>query len=222
MALPDGFRLPGARDRLAVVGRTGSGKTHLSVWALSLANWPVRPWVIVDYKRDELIRDIPGLEPIELNARIPKHAGIYQIRPRPDQSDAVEDFLMRLWERGRTGLYVDEAHILPDRGGLQTVLTQGRSKSIPAVVVTQRPVLVSRFTFSEADYMSIFHLNDRRDRQTVGTFLPVDIERPLPERHSWYFDVAQNRAFRMLPVPDRDEVLDIFDRRMQRTRWRKL
>lgn len=221
MPAPNGFRLPGARDRLAIMGRTGSGKTHFGTWALSQQNWPSVPWSIIDYKRDRLIGSLP-VEEIAVTARAPRHPGLYVLHPRPDEEEQVEAYLWRLWERGKGGLWVDEAHILPDRGGLQAVLTQGRSKGIPAIVVTQRPVWVSRFTFSEADFISAFHLNDKRDRATVQTFVPVDMSRPLPEHHSWYYDVARDRPYRMLPAPPADEILDIFDRRQHRTRWRKI
>src|SRR5215469_2654678 len=136
--------IPGHDERLAVIGRTGSGKTHFAVWALSKANWPTRPWIIVDYKRDDLIGELPGVEEISLTPRrMPRHPGLYVVHPRPDSDDAVETFLMRIWERGHTGIYIDEGHILPERGGLQAILTQGRSKKIPAIVLTQRPKWVS-------------------------------------------------------------------------------
>jgi DNA helicase HerA-like ATPase len=218
---PQGFRLPGARDRQAIMGRTGSGKTHFATWALSQQNWPHVPWSIIDYKRDGLLGDLPADE-LAVTAKAPRHPGLYVVHPRPDEADEVEAYLWRLWERGRGGVFVDEAHILPDKGGLQAILTQGRSKGIPAIVVTQRPAWVSRFTFSEADYISAFHLNDKRDRQTVAAFLPVDIERTLPARHSWFYDVSRDRAYRMLPVPGQDEILDIYDRRSHKTKWRKI
>jgi DNA helicase HerA-like ATPase len=214
LPFPRKFRLPGPRDRLAVIGRTGSGKTHFAVWALSLANWPLRPWVIVDYKHDDLIKMLPGLEEIDVSPRrLPRHPGLYVVHPRPDDDEKVERLLMRIWERGHTGVYIDEGHILPEKGGLKTILTQGRSKFIPAIVLTQRPKWVSRFVFSEADAFAIFHLNDKRDKSTVQEMVPVDLGVPLPHRHSWYYRVDDDELFHMLPVPGRAEVLDTFHAR---------
>ena len=90
VALRPDFRLPGARDRCAIVGRTGSGKTHCALWLLSRQNYPSVPWVIVDYKRDDLISEIPGLREISVDGRIPRRPGVYAARPRPDQEDQVE------------------------------------------------------------------------------------------------------------------------------------
>jgi hypothetical protein len=215
--------LPGPRDRLAVIGRTGSGKTHFGLWALSLANWDKVPWVVADYKGDDLIKQIPRLEEIKVTGAAPRHPGLYVVRPTPLEGADVEALLWRIWKRGRTGVFVDEAHILPDKGGLQAILTQGRSKGIPAIVLTQRPSWVSRFVFSEADYYSVFHLNDQRDRKTVAAFVPVDIERPLPPRNSWYHDVSANRAYRMTPAPPRAAILETFrERGGNQTRWKRI
>ena len=208
------FRLPGPRDRLAVIGRTGSGKTHFAAWALSLSNWDKRPWLIVDYKRDELLAAIPRVEEVAVDMRrLPRRPGLYVTHPRPDDDDKVEKLLWRVWERGNTGLYVDEGHILPDAGGLKAILTQGRSKAIPVVILTQRPKWLNRFVFSEADAYSIFHLNDKRDKQTVQEFAPVDLSQPLETHHSYYYRVQDNQLYKMNPVPDRDTILQTFDER---------
>lgn len=207
------FRLPGPRDRLAIIGRTGSGKTHFASWVLAHANWPIRPWIVVDYKHDDILRELPT-EEIRVDAkRLPRHPGIYVTHPGPKDDDHVESLLWKLWEKGSTGLYVDEGHILPDAGGLQAILTQGRSKSIPTIILTQRPKWLNRFVFSESGYFALFHLNDKRDRLTVGEFLPEEAKSPRPARHSWYYDVENHALFALKPVPDRAHVLDIFDRR---------
>lgn len=214
---PLGFSLPGPRDRLAVLGRTGSGKTHFASWALSHSNWPAVPWIIVDYKYDPLIAQIPQLEEIKVDAKIPKAPGLYVVHPRPDQHEATEALLWRIWRKGNTGLYVDEGHILPDKGSLQALLSQGRSKSIPVIILSQRPVWLNRFVLSESGYFSVFSMNDKRDRQTIASFLPgIDLETKLPARHSYYYDVAGDRAFLMKPVPDKDDILNRFVERNPR------
>lgn len=207
------FRLPGPRHRMAIIGRTGSGKTHFASWVLAQANWDKRPWVILDYKRDDILDELPT-EEIRVDARrIPRHPGLYIVHPGPKDDDHVEALLWKIWQRGHTGVYVDEGHILPDQGGLQAVLTQGRSKFIPTIVLSQRPKWLNRFVFTESEFFTLFHLNDKRDRLTIGELLPEQAKEPRPPRHSWYYDVENNALFRMKPVPNRDAILDIFDRR---------
>lgn len=222
LAVPAGFRLPGARDRLCVLGRTGSGKTHCAAWVLSHSNWPAIPWIIIDYKRDPLIAQIPQLEELRLGSKLPRLPGLYVVHPRPDQEAEVEALLWDVWRRGRVGLWVDEGHILPDKGALQALLSQGRSKSIPVIILSQRPVWLNRFALSESGFFSVFSMNDKRDRQTIQSFLPeIDLETRLPARHSYWYDVAEDRAFLMRPVPDSDDILNRFvDRNPRHKRWR--
>lgn len=222
--VPTGFRLPGSRDRLMVLGRTGSGKSHFAAWVLSHANWNRVPWIIIDYKFDPLIKQIPQLEEIRLEGKLPKHPGVYVVHPRPDQEAEVEALLWKLWEKERVGLWVDEGHILPDGGSLQALLSQGRSKSIPVILLSQRPVWLNRFALSESGYFSVFSMNDRRDRKTIESFLPgISLEEKLPVRHSYYYDVSNDRAFLMKPVPGKDDILNRFvDRNPRHNRWKAI
>lgn len=217
------FRLPGPRDRLAVIGRTGSGKTHMAAWVLSLANWDKRPFVVIDYKRDDLLAELPA-EEIDVRAkRIPRWPGLYIVHPPPRSEDDVEELMWRVWRRGNTGLYIDEGHMLPDRHALQAILSQGRSKSIQAIVLTQRPKWVSRFVFSEADAFSVFHLNDRRDRSTVQEVAPVDLSQPLERHHSYWYRVSDDQLYKLNPVPGRAAILNLFaDRNPAHTKARML
>jgi hypothetical protein len=210
------FRIPGPRERTIILGRTGSGKTHFATWLLSHQNWAQRPWFVIDYKHDPLIAEIPVARDFRLTARLPKEPGIYVIHPQPGEDDAVEKLLWGIWRKGRCGVYIDEGHILPDGDALQAILTQGRSKSIPVIAISQRPKWVNRFLFSEADFVSLFHLNDKRDRLTVGEFMPAAATERLPERNSWFYDVPHDRLFQMRPVPGRDSVLRRFDERNPR------
>ena len=44
-----------------IYGKTGSGKTVVGLWALEKRSFLRKPWVIIDYKRDKIIRQIPRL-----------------------------------------------------------------------------------------------------------------------------------------------------------------
>jgi hypothetical protein len=218
------FKLPSATDRMCVLGRTGSGKSHFAVWALSHANWPHVPWLILDYKRDPLIAEIPGLQEYKLGRKLPKAAGLYHVRANPQDNDAVEQFFWSVWKRGHTGLLVDEGHVAPDQGAMQAILSQGRSKRIPFYILSQRPVWLNRFALSEASMFAVFSMNDRRDRQTVATFLPgINLDQKLPPRHSYYYDVARDNAFLMRPVPDKQEFFARFvERAPHHPKWKVL
>ena len=212
-----GFTLPNQWQQVSIMGRNGSGKTQMGAWILSHARYDKQPYVIIDYKYDGLLNDIPRIKEIEVTSRIPKTPGLYIVHPAPHEIEAVEALLWRIWERERTGLYIDEAHIVPNKGAFQAILTQGRSKRISRIVLTQRPAWVNRFTFSEANFYSVFHLNDLQDQKRVQDFVPVDLSRPLPKYHSWWHSVDDYTTFRLKPVGSRDSILDRFDDRMPRS-----
>lgn len=200
------FRLPTTTQRTAIIGRTGSGKTRLGWWLLSFAHFDIQPYVIVDYKRDELFSSVASIREIGIN-EVPKRPGLYIIRPNVGDVDGVEQWLWKVWEREDCGLYFDEGYMLPQnpRGAFTALLTQGRSKHIPVYCLTQRPSWISRFVFSEADFFAILQLNDDEDYKTVQRYIKkdrLDVYQELPDYNSYWYDVAKRQAFHLQPVPD--------------------
>lgn len=192
------IRLPTKNHRLIIVGKTGSGKTLAGLWHLGMADRSI-PWVIIDYKKDA---SIAALNPEPFDPRANLEAGkLYRYAPLPNDPN-VEGLLWTLWERGNVGVFVDESYMLPNAGeAMNAILTQGRSKCIPVIALTQRPVFVPRFFFSEADFFQTFWLNDQRDRKTVTSFQPEAVNERLPPFHSYYYDVGNDALNVMLPVP---------------------
>jgi len=202
------------------MGRTGSGKTVLALFLLSEANFQSKPYYIVDYKGDDHIAQLDRANEIGLTD-LPRKPGIYIVRPLPHQEEDVEKWLWRVYEAGNSGLYFDEAYMVPDNGAFPAILTQGRSKGINSLIITQRPAWISRFVFSEANQYAIFHLNDRDDRKKVWRFLPDDkiMRKRLPDYHSLWYDVDRNHLVPLRPVPPADVVLDRIQARLAPKRW---
>jgi hypothetical protein len=169
---------------------------------LSHQRFDKRPWVAIDFKREGLFDQIgiPPIQQIGLGS-VPKKPGLYIISPRPDQEDELEAWLWRVWERENIGLYIDEASLMPDKDAFRAVLQQGRSKRIPCICCTQRPVDVKRGVFSEASYFAVYRMADKRDYRTVEGFIPADLSMPLPAYHWHWYDVQRNRLLHMGPVP---------------------
>lgn len=214
----NGFRLPGGDARTTVIGATGTGKTTCGCWLLSRQRFDKRPWVVVDFKREALFDAVgfPPIQPLDLAAKPPKRPGLYLVSPTPDQDDALESWLWRVWEAENVGLYIDEASLMPDRDAFRAVLQQGRSKRIPVIACTQRPVDVKRGLFSEANYFAVYRMADRRDYRTIEGFVPADLSVPVPPHHWRWYDVAANRLLHMGPVPAPEAVADALRERLPR------
>ncbi len=222
--------LPGDSDRLAILGRTGSGKTQAGAWHLSKRSWgedagPDRkPWFVFDTKGEGIFAELHAMGAIvvDVNAAPPKEPGLYIVRPRPIiDDDAFDLFLWRCWQRGGVGLFFDEGYMVPSgmsgkkHAAFATILTQGRSLEMPIIVNSQRPAWMSRFVWTESGFFQVFALSHSDDVQTVRKFIPkIPREFSLPQFFSYYFDVGTDALTRFSPVPDREEILTRFKARM--------
>jgi DNA helicase HerA-like ATPase len=185
-----GWEFPSITEKVLVVGSTGSGKSTLGLWMLKHAPFHRMPYVMVDYKREDAIKMIDRARQIDFT-EIPRHPGLYVIRPMPDvDDDRMSGWLYGVWNRGNTGLFFDEGMMVPKSGALQAIYTQGRSKRIPAITLSQRPVSLHRTALSESDHFVVFRLNDERDYKTVLQYVPRVSEQVIedrPEYNSlWY------------------------------------
>lgn len=199
------FPFPTNKQRVVVLGSTGAGKTAMGFWLLSYAPFHQIPYVIFDYKREELLTRIDRARQLALN-EVPKYPGLYYVRPLPEiDDDRVSGYLFAAHRKRNIGLFFDEALAVPQHGGaLQLVFTQGRSLHIPIIALSQRPVELNRCVFSEADYVCVFKLNDARDYQTVGKYVPrfrSETVEELPEHHSLYYRQKDRLLARVAPVP---------------------
>lgn len=218
------MRLPDDTQRLSIVGRTGSGKTQAAAWHFSHASFDSMPWVVYDFKRDALlgrIGEMEGTQHIE-TTEIPRRPGIYFVHPHPDDVQQVQDQLQGIWQSQNTGVLIDEGYMVSQapnsRSWLRTLLTQGRSLHIPMIILSQRPVWMDRFVFSESDFYQVFRLNHSGDRKKIMEYIPADLSMRLPEYHSFYHDVAREETVVMRPVPEEEKILEVFDMRLEQMR----
>jgi hypothetical protein len=170
---------------------------------LSSQRFDKRPWIAIDPKQEEIFDRIgfPPIQTLALDAPLPKKKGLYLVSPIPGQDDLLEAFLWRVWKRGNIGLYVDEAALMPDGDAFPAILQQGRSKRIPVIACAQRPVNVARGLFSEANFVCVYRMTDRRDYKVVEGFVPGDLAEPLPW-HCWHwYDRERHTLLQMAPVP---------------------
>ncbi len=223
--MADEFYWPKSDEHVAVVGRNGTGKSQLGFFLLALRNLKQRATVVLDYKREQLFRSLKNARYLDLNAALPKEPGLYIARAGyKTDDDAVENLLWRILDREKIGVFVDEGYMLPHNGqspAYMGILTQGRSKRIPAITLSQRPVKVHSFAFSEASHIAVFDLNKKRDWQTIEEnteddfvdWLPEEFSDGLPQFHARWFTVKNHKVkkFILRPVPPAEEIAASID-----------
>lgn len=214
-------RLPDDTQRANIVGRTGSGKTIAGLDLLSRSNITEKPWIVYDFKGDEWIGRIPYAEVITLDY-LPKDPGVYIVRPLPMvDNDAVEKQMWAIWGRGNIGVYIDEGYMVQrSNKAFQALLTQGRSKRIPMIYLTQRPkMLPTSFMISEADFHRVYELTDENDHERVAEYIKQrDLEMDpsgLPRYHSYYYDVSKGELTVLRPASDPETIMRRFEARLK-------
>jgi len=241
-AEPSGFQFPGPTDRLTCNGMTGSGKSTFALWLFAEgADFDKKPWVFLDYKGEELIAAALKnklFEPLAIDQAVPRRPGIFVVRPnaRAGQTPVV-DFLWGIYEKGRTGVFLDEATMVPELRGeansggpFQSLLSQGRSKNIPVWVLAQRPVNVNNMVFTENNYYSAFEVASEDDLKKITKHIPRhslgydkvwDPDLILKDHWSRWYDRKQKKSFLLRPCPPADKIFDILAERVDKMKKRE-
>lgn len=213
------MNFPGDTDRLTIVGATGSGKTIAGLYHLSRRNIDQKPWIVYDYKYDATINAIEGAQHVSLNSKLPERPGLYIVHPSPSDDVLVDAHMMQIWAREDMGVYVDEGYMVGNKSpAFRALLTQGRSKHIPMIINSQRPVYMDRFVFTESQFIQVFRLQHDDDIASAQKFIPYDLSERLPRFHSYYYDVIENKVITLRPVPDENAILDTFDMKLSKLR----
>ena len=216
------FRYPNDTQHIAVIGKNGTGKTLAAMNLLSRRPFEDRPELIIDFKRDEHIAQLEA-EEIPVGS-IPEKSGLYVVRPDVSAKKLLVPTMEKAYRRENIGVFIDEAFVLSQdkdaEGMLENLLTQGRSKHIPLIILIQRPLWVSRFVFTECSFFQLFHLQDKRDATTLQAVLPESAFDRLPPFHSSYYDVGRDQLDFLSPVPQEDEIVSRINKRIRAMRKR--
>lgn len=198
--------------RAIVSGRTGSGKSTLAAWLLGRSS---QHWIVFNPKHTAAYRNLDDaivfkkFDARGILKRIRKHKFVVLNfkgeEATPEFMDAV---LLWLHENVRNvGVCCDELYYMHSAAGragdgLIGWLTRGRELKQSFLGLTQRPAWISRFLFSEADFIGSMDLvlEDDRKRLVSETGAEAFIERLPNHRWLWY-TVSDDAIAKFGPVP---------------------
>lgn len=209
---------PALTEHVAIAGRTGTGKTYGAIDMLSrrVGPSPVTrgrpfPWVIIDPKRDEQLARIPH-EKLSPTARILPDSGVHIVRPKLDgsQKQDVEELLIRIFERKRCGIYMDEGHLHGLSKSIRMFLVAGRSRYCPVMWISQRASQIDPFIWSQSTYYRCYALQGPNDHRRFYENYGFKYEDP-ETYHSYYYDGNLGKTFYLAPASPIDESLQRFN-----------
>lgn len=179
-----------ASERVALVGKTGSGKTTLALYLTkSLSRlvvfdpkgtlW-VPEWRLEDWSKEGLQRLAEG-ESVRLRIPAPLN-------------NNWEPYFTEIFSIGNCVVYIDEVYgIVPPGakpGAMFTAMyTRGRELNIGVIAATQRPTWVPLFVLSEAEWLFVFRLQLQADRNRMAEIGGPELQEPIPAIDEYGFYV---------------------------------
>jgi len=192
-----------SNERLAVLGKTGSGKT---TWALKRVWEPLSSVVFYDWKNQHAADlNAPVVESLEevreaLFAEKPEHRVeklVYVPDPFEKSTEKFDQLCELVWRKGNTHLIADELKgVYQEGGGVKpitdhhdAIMTRGRARGIGMTNLSQRPKRIPLESISEAEHVIAFRLNLADDRKRLGEVFGSEHTHLIRELsgHEWVY-----------------------------------
>lgn len=205
-------------DRIAIFGRTGTGKSILAHSLFRSIPIPqtehqaeTRPfWRMCIDVTDSIFDDAatfydPSAIPWEVS---------FSLRFVPDVanlSQSIDELYVGIMLHGDCWTWLDEANEVSTSHstvpGLRRVLLQGRKFQIGHCAVTPRPVDISRSIITQSEHLFVFPLTDPKDRARVAenvNLSPDDFDARMGSLDNYgylWYSVRDDALFEMPPLP---------------------
>ena len=198
-------------ERACIAGRSGSGKSTLARWLLTRSPGH---WLILNPKCTKSYDNLPDAVTLrsidfgKLERSLREHR-FTVLNPTANQSspENLDDFVAYLHSRyEHLGLCVDEMYTMHKAGqagsGLIGWLTRGRELKQSFLGLTQRPAWVSKFLFSESNFVATMSLNLAEDRKRMYEITgQSEMLGKLPPREWLWYDSERDTMRKFGPVP---------------------
>lgn len=195
------FELP-AGKRIAICGSTGSGKSTLALRYLKSTSYH---WLIFNPKASRIFDSLGPAKFDRIEERrvwnsLERNKFTSLHFPPQWRAQMQDEFLLRTLERYTDiGICIDELYHIHNNGsagpGVTGLLTRGRELRQSFLGLTQRPVFVSKFVFSEADIIVEMKLRFEDDRKRIEEFTGSEAALRKMSGHDFlYFDLDSDKT----------------------------
>jgi DNA helicase HerA-like ATPase len=175
-------------DRVAVVGKTGSGKTYLA----KLYCRGFRNVMVLDTKGTYTWSKVPIIRTLDKVMKQGEGRFIYRPIDLEMNDDYYDAFFEFCYKRGQTFVMVDELAQVMDTAidilpNWKNIMQRGRELNVGIMNCTQRPKFVPRMSLSEAEHTFCFRLKLEDDRKTMAEFMGKEIVDTHIKGHGFYY-----------------------------------
>ena len=196
------------RDRIIVIGKTGTGKTYL-VKKMLLPNFGSQSYVIWDPKRhfDPAGKQLLNGDLEELKKG---KARPYLYRPsavkRENFKEEFNDLCRVIYQRKNSVLIVDELSRVNSPGYItpyhDVIMREGRERNVGIVNLCQRPRQTHNTLLSEAEHFFIFWVRLSTDQKKIKQNLDITPEMlsDLNQHEFYYLNRDLNEPIKHQPI----------------------
>lgn len=182
-------------EHVTILGKTGSGKTHLAQELLERSATPENPAVVLVMKpKDATVTRWAKRVAYKRVTTWPQAPSVWSPRKPPgyvlwpkhtyraDQDNAAhwrvfERAIMNAYRKGNHIVFADEVSGLQRIGlteELETVWERGRAMRAPIWATSQRPTFISSHAYTQASHVFLGNIKDERARKRFGEISGVD------------------------------------------------
>ena len=197
--------------RAIVAGRTGNGKSTLACFLLSQSPGH---WLILNPKWTKAYAELPDAHVIKkfdvkaIERSLTDHRfTLFNPKSEHASVELLDDLVGYFHDNyNNLGLCVDELYTMHRQGqalpGLLGWLTRGRELGQSFLGLTQRPAWISKFLFSESDFIGGMDLSLKDDRKRMVEMTGREAFMDRLDKYRWlWYDVGNDDLKKYGPVP---------------------
>jgi hypothetical protein len=185
----------GANDRVAIIGKTGSGKTYFA----EVLCRPIARLVVIDSKGDidatkwdlETVPD-NWSDSTHLIRRFLRGENM-RLRFRAPLNGDYRPILRLIWRAKHCTLYIDEVlAVVPERRPppmeFDALYTRGRAMDIGVYASAQRPKAIPVNVIAQAEWLFVFRVSRPEDRKYLGAYGDDQqvLASPIKDEHGFW------------------------------------